>query len=87
MNRKKYQTQVLLLFSLNSLDLFLSGVRQLLVVFQSWRNETKNVSMRREIPGGMEGLMLKLTREKLKYVSNFRNLYYTIYIIHIRQWV
>lgn len=84
MKRKKYQTQVLLLFSLNSLDLFLSGVRQLLVVFQSWKNETNFVPMRREIPGGMEGLMLKLTREKLKYVSNFRNLYYTIYIIHIR---
>lgn len=83
MKRKKYQTQVLLFFSLNSLDLFLSGVRQLLVVFQSWRNETI-FFMRREIPGGMEGLMLKLTREKLKYVSNFRNLYYTIYIIHIR---
>lgn len=62
MKRKKYQTQVLLLFSLNSLDLFLSGVRQLLDVFQSWRNETKFFSMRREIPGGMEGLMLKLTR-------------------------
>lgn len=87
MKRKKYQTQVLLFFSLNSLDLFLSGVRQLLVVFQSWRNETIFFSMRREIPGGMEGLMLKLTREKLKHVSNFRNLYYTIYIIHIRQWV
>lgn len=85
MKRKKYQTKVFLLFSLNSLDLFLSGVRQLLVVFQSWRNETNIFfSMRREIPGGMEGLMLKLTREKLKYVSNFRNLYYTIYIIHIR---
>lgn len=84
MKRKKYQTQILLLFSLNSLDLFLSGVRQLLVVFQSWKNETNFVPMRREIPGGMEGLMLKLTREKLKYVSNFRNLYYTIYIIHIR---
>lgn len=84
MKRKKYQTQVLLFFSLNSLDLFLSGVRQLLVVFQSWKNETNFVPMRREIPGGMEGLMLKLTREKLKYVSNFRNLYYTIYIIHIR---
>lgn len=83
MKRKKYQTQVLLLFSLNSLDLFFSGVRQLFVVFQSWRNETKIFSMRREIPGGMEGLMLKLTREK-KYVSNFRNLYYTIYIRHIR---
>lgn len=84
MKKKKYQTQVLLLFSLNSLDLFLEGVRQLLVVFQSWRNETNFFSMRREIPGGMEGLMLKLSREKLKYVSNFRNLYYTIYIIHIR---
>lgn len=84
MKRKKYQTQILLLFSLNSLDLFLSGVRQLLVVFQSWKNETNFVPMRREIPGGMEGLMLKLTREKLKHVSNFRNLYYTIYIIHIR---
>lgn len=84
MKRKKYQTQILLLFSLNSLDLFLSGVRQLLVVFQSWKNETNFVPMRREIPGGMEGLMLKLTREKLKYVSNFRNLYYKIYIIHIR---
>lgn len=84
MKRKKYQTQILLLFSLNSLDLFLSGVRQLLVVFQSWKNETNFIPMRREIPGGMEGLMLKLTREKLKYVSNFRNLYYTIYIIHIR---
>lgn len=84
MKRKKYQTKVFLLFSLNSLDLFLSGVRQLLVDFQSWRNETNFFSMRREIPGGMEGLMLKLTREKLKYVSNFRNLYYTIYIIHIR---
>lgn len=84
MKRKKYQTQMLLLFSLNSLDLFLSGVRQLLVVFQSWKNETNFVPMRREIPGGMEGLMLKLTREKLKYVSNFRNLYYTIYIRHIR---
>lgn len=84
MKRKKYQTQILLLFSLNSLDLFLSGVRQLLVVFQSWKNETNFVPMRREIPGGMEGLMLKLSREKLKYVSNFRNLYYTIYIIHIR---
>lgn len=84
MKRKKYQTQILLLFSLNSLDLFLSGVRQLLVVFQSWKNETNFVPMRREIPGGMEGLMLKLTREKLKYVSNFRNLYYTIYIRHIR---
>lgn len=86
MKRKKYQTQVLLLFSLNSLDLFLSGVRQLFVVFQSWRNETNFFSIRREIPGGMEGLMLKLTRKK-KYVSNFRNLYYTIYIRHIRQWV
>lgn len=84
MKRKKYQTQILLLFSLNSLDLFLSGVRQLLVVFQSWKNETNFVPMRREIPGGMEGLMLKLTREKLKYVSNFKNLYYTIYIRHIR---
>lgn len=67
MKRKKYQTQVLLLFSLNSLDLFFSGVRQLFVVFQSWRNETKNFSMRREIPGGMEGLMLKLTRKKSMY--------------------
>lgn len=84
MKRKKYQTKILLLFSLNSLDLFLSGVRQLLVVFQSWKNETNFVPMRREIPGGMEGLMLKLSREKLKYVSNFRNLYYTIYIRHIR---
>lgn len=64
MKRKKYQTQVLLLFSLNSLDLFFSGVRQLFVVFQSWRNETKIFSMRREIPGGMEGLMLELTRKK-----------------------
>lgn len=27
--------------------------------------------MRREIPGGMEGLMLKLTREKLKGPMDF----------------
>lgn len=81
MKRKKYQTKVFLLFSLNSLDLFLSGVRQLLVDFQSWRNETNFFSMRREIPGGMEGRMLKLTREKLKYVSNFKTFItqYTLY--------
>lgn len=84
MKRKKYQTKVFLLFSLNSLDLFLSGVRQLLVSFKAGEMKQTFFSMRREIPGGMEGLMLKLTREKLKYVSNFRNLYYTIYIIHIR---
>lgn len=40
--------------------------------------------MRREILGGMEGLMFKLMREKFKYVLNFRNFYYVIYIIYIR---